>query len=91
MGLFVTLLIIPIVPGVLIAAAVVVINGLRDRRIDASIGGIKATLTEPPFPRQNGWTSAHRMRMAPMEARSRSSGVDSTVRSASASLPNPLM
>jgi hypothetical protein len=35
MGRFVILLIVPIVLGVLIAAAVVVIHGLRDRRIDA--------------------------------------------------------
>ena len=35
MGRYVILLIVPIVIGVLIAAGVVVINGLRQRRIDA--------------------------------------------------------
>jgi hypothetical protein len=46
MGRYVFLLIVPIVIGVMIAAAVVVINGLRERRIDARLALLEAGHTE---------------------------------------------
>jgi hypothetical protein len=46
MGRYVFLLIVPIIIGVLIAAAVVVINGLRERRIDARLALLEAGQTE---------------------------------------------
>jgi hypothetical protein len=46
MGRYVFLLIVPIVIGVLIAAAVVVIHGLRERRIDARLALLEAGHTE---------------------------------------------
>jgi hypothetical protein len=46
MGRYVFLLIVPIIIGVLIAAAAVVINGLRERRIDARLALLEAGHTE---------------------------------------------
>jgi hypothetical protein len=49
MGRFVILLIIPIVIGLFIAAAVVVINGLRDRRVDARRALLEASPPDGVF------------------------------------------
>jgi hypothetical protein len=46
MGRYVFLLIVPIIIGVLIAAAVVAIHGLRERRIDARLALLEAGHTE---------------------------------------------
>jgi len=43
MGRYVLLLVVPIVVGVLIAAAVILINGLRQRRIDAGLARLEAS------------------------------------------------
>jgi 4-hydroxybenzoate polyprenyltransferase len=47
MGRYVFLLIAPVIVGVLIAAGVVVINGLRQRRIDARRPQFEARRPDP--------------------------------------------
>lgn len=48
MGRFAILLILPIAIGVLIAAAAVIITGLRDRRTDARLALFDATRPNDP-------------------------------------------
>ena len=62
MGQYVVLLIVPVVIGVLIAAVVLVINGLRQRRIDTRRTVLEATRPDgalsPGDPASNDESSA---------------------------------